>query len=186
VFQGNATDDFREEYKGERQMSARNSAVRLFIHAGMVVGAIFAVTILLAAMPGHNAPSVETISEPQQQSAAAQPMPSMLYGSMRMDLMDEKANETAAVSDMSQMHASSEHLQMTEMRPQTPADVARALLRAVSTLLSRLQPGRRGVEMSLDAARKSACATSHVRHFQQELCCRCVDPWAPQPGEAAA
>ena len=108
-------------------MSARSSAVRLLIHAGMVVAAILAVTILLAAMPGHNAPSVETISEPQQQSAASQPMPNMPYGSMRMDLMDEKANETAAVSDMGQMmSASSEHLHMTEMRPQTAADVARA------------------------------------------------------------
>jgi hypothetical protein len=92
----------------------------------MVVAAIFAVTILLAAMPGHNAPSVESVSEPQQQSAASQPMPNMPHGSMRMELMDEKANETAAVSDMSQMHASSEHLHMTEMRPQTAADAARA------------------------------------------------------------
>jgi len=92
----------------------------------MVVGAIFAVTILLAAMPGHNAPSVEVVSEPQQQSAASQPVPNMPHGSPRTDLSDEKANETAAVSDMSQMmNASREHLHMTEMRPQTPADVAR-------------------------------------------------------------
>ena len=38
-------------------MSVRSSAVRLLIHTGMVVGAIFAVTVLLAAMPGHHAPS---------------------------------------------------------------------------------------------------------------------------------
>jgi len=108
-------------------MSARSSLVRLVVHAGMVVGAIFAVTILLAAMPGHNAPSVEAVSEAQQQSAAAQPTPSMPHGSMKMDAVDEKANETAAVSDMGQMmSASSEHLHMTEMRAQTPADVARA------------------------------------------------------------
>ncbi len=107
-------------------MSARSSIVRLLVHAGMVVGAIFAVTILLAAMPGHNAPSVEVVSEPQQQSAASQPVPNMPHGSPRTDLSDEKANETAAVSDMSQMmNASREHLHMTEMRPQTPADVAR-------------------------------------------------------------
>jgi len=108
-------------------MSARDSAVRLFIHTGMVVGAIFAVTILLAAMPGHNAPSVETVIEVQQHSAETQPVPNIPHGSMRMDLSDERANETAAVSDMGQMmSASSEHLHMTEMRPQTAADVARA------------------------------------------------------------
>ena len=66
-------------------MSARSSIVRLLVHAGMVVAAIFAVTILLAAMPGHNAPSVEAVSEGQQQSAAAQPTPSMPHGSMKMD-----------------------------------------------------------------------------------------------------
>lgn len=108
-------------------MSVRSSVVRLVVHAGMVVGAIFAVTILLAAMPGHNAPSVESISEPQQQSAETQPVPNIPHSSMRMDLNDEKANETAAVSDMGQMmSASSEHLHMTEMRRQTASDVVRA------------------------------------------------------------
>jgi hypothetical protein len=126
-FRGNNNDDSWEEYKGRRKMSARSSAVRLLVHAGMLVGAIFAVTILLAAMPGHNAPPVESISEPQQQSAESQPVPNIPHGSMRMDLLDEKANETAAVSDMGQMmSASSEHLHMTEMRPQTAGDVARA------------------------------------------------------------
>jgi hypothetical protein len=108
-------------------MSGRSSAVRLLVRSGMVMGAIFAVTILLAAMPGHNAPTVEVVSAPQEQSAASQPIPSIPRGSTRMDLSDEKANETAAVSDMSQMmHGGSAHLHMTAMRPETPADVARA------------------------------------------------------------
>ena len=106
-------------------MSARSPVGRLLVQAGMVVGAIFAVTILLAAMPGHNAPSVEAVGE-QQQSAETQPVPSLPHGSMKMDNVDEKANEIAAVSDMGQMHGASEHLHMTEMRPQTAADVARA------------------------------------------------------------
>jgi hypothetical protein len=93
----------------------------------MVVGAILTVTILLAAMPGHRAPSVATVSMVQQQSAAAQPAPVIPRGSLRTDASDERANETAAVSDMSSMHgSSSEHMHMTEMRRQTPADVARA------------------------------------------------------------
>jgi hypothetical protein len=92
----------------------------------MVVGAILAVTILLAAMPGHNAPSVATVGQPQQQSAASQPVPSMPHGSIRIDTSDERANETAAISDMSVMHGSSAHMRMTEMRSQTPADLERA------------------------------------------------------------
>ena len=106
-------------------MSVRSSAVSLFAHTAMVVGAILTVTILLAAMPGHNAPAVATVSQPQQQSAASQPAPSIPRGSMRTDASDERANETAAVSDMSAMHGSSAHMRMTETRPQTPADVAR-------------------------------------------------------------
>ncbi|HVH50455.1 MAG TPA: hypothetical protein VM781_02220 [Candidatus Bathyarchaeia archaeon] len=108
-------------------MSVRSSAVRLFIHSAMVVGAILTVTILLAAMPGHKAPSVEGVSAPQEHSAAASPfVPGIPRGSMRMEAIDERANETAAVSDMSTMHGSSAHMRMTEMRPQTAADVERA------------------------------------------------------------
>jgi hypothetical protein len=108
-------------------MSVRSSAVRLFVHSAMVVGAILTVTILLAAMPGHKAPSVEIVSAPQEQSAAAaQLVPSIPRGSMRMEAIDERANETAAVSDMSTMHGGGAHMRMTEMRPQTAADVERA------------------------------------------------------------
>jgi len=107
-------------------MSVRSSAVRLLIHTGMVVGAIFAVTVLLAAMPGHHAPSVEAITFNQEQSAASQPVPAMPGGPAKTDSSDEKVNETAAVSDMSQMHGSAAHMHMTAMRPQTASDVARA------------------------------------------------------------
>jgi len=92
----------------------------------MVVGAILTVTILLAAMPGHRAPSIGTVSMVQQQSAAAQPAPVIPRGSLRTDANDERANETAAISDMSSMHGSSAHMHMTEMRSQTPGDIERA------------------------------------------------------------
>jgi hypothetical protein len=106
-------------------MSVRSSAVRFLIQSGMVLGALFAMTILLAAMPGHNAPNVEMTSVPQQ-SASAEPVAKIPGGSASTELLDEKANEVAAVSDMSQMHGSGEHMHMTAMRPQTPADVQRA------------------------------------------------------------
>jgi hypothetical protein len=111
-------------------MSARSSVVGLLVHAGMVVGAILAVTILLAAMPGHHAPSVAAISLPEPQGSASQgvsqPMPGMDHGQMNMDGSDEKASEKAAVSDMSRMHGSGPHMHMTEMRQQTPSDLERA------------------------------------------------------------
>jgi hypothetical protein len=116
-------------------MSARSSAIRLLIRAGMVFGAIFAVTILLAAMPGHNAPSVKAIvATPQQQSAGSQSashstsqdMPGMDHNQMGTGASaEEKANEKAAVSDMSHMRGGA-HMHMTEMRQQSPGDVERA------------------------------------------------------------
>ena len=107
-------------------MSARSSVVRVLVHTGMVVGAIFAVTILLAAMPGHNAPSVEAISMPSQQaqSSGSQEMPGMDHSQMNQSPA-EIANEKAAVTDMAHMHAGA-HMHMTEMRPQAPSDVQRA------------------------------------------------------------
>jgi len=107
-------------------MSVRSSAVRFLIRTGMVLGAIFAVTILLAAMPGHNAPKAASVNAMQEQSAAAEPAASIPRSSAVTDLSDEKANEVAAVSDMSQMHGAGAHLHMTEMRQPAPADVARA------------------------------------------------------------
>ena len=113
-------------------MSARSSALGVLVHAAMVVGAIFAVTILLAAMPGHHAPSVEAIGLPQQRSSgsqgASQEMPGMDHGQMGQTGIgdEEKANEKAAVSEMNHMHGASTHLHMSEMRAQSAGDVRRA------------------------------------------------------------
>src|SRR5262245_6020305 len=98
-------------------MSARSAAVRLLVHAAMVAGAIFAVTVLLAAMPGHHAPAVEVISVPQQQGARSQEMPGLDHS--QMDMSAEKANEKAAVSDMNDMRGGGPHMHMTGMRAQT-------------------------------------------------------------------
>lgn len=110
-------------------MSVRSSAVRFLIQSGMVLGALFAMTILLAAMPGHNVPNV-ALTDVQQQSASTEPVAKIPGGSPSTELIDEKANEIAAVSDMSQMHGamkmSGEHMHMTEMRTQTASDVQRA------------------------------------------------------------
>jgi hypothetical protein len=103
-----------------------SAAVRLLVHTGMVVGAIFAVTILLAAMPGHHAPSVEANPLPQQQGSTSQQVPAINHGQMKMDTSTEQSSEAAAVSDMNHMPGNSAHMHMTEMRQQTPADARRA------------------------------------------------------------
>lgn len=111
-------------------MSARKSVVRFLTHTGMVVGAIFVVTVLLAAMPGHNAPLVQAVGVQEQQGGGGQPaassqdMPGMDHGHMNMG--DENANEGAAVTEMAHMHGGGPHMHMTEMRAQNPADVQRA------------------------------------------------------------
>jgi hypothetical protein len=116
-------------------MSVRKTVVQLVTKATIGFGALFLVSVLLAAMPGHHAPTVgsaENISasagadSPQQTSDHSSAAQSTTPG-MKM-AVDEKSNEGAAVEDMSGEHhdAHRQHMYMTTMRPQTPEDVARA------------------------------------------------------------
>src|SRR5271170_823666 len=113
-------------------MSARRTLLHLAAKTGMLVGAIFVVTVLLVATPGHHAPAAQSPaaqeSAPPQQS---KPMPGM-------DMGDEKASEKAAVQDMTPGHndAHSHHMYMTAMRTQTPEDVQRA-----NEIVSQLRAG---------------------------------------------
>jgi hypothetical protein len=111
-------------------MSARSQFVRLATKFGMLVGAIFVVTVLLAAMPGHHAPGTQTQESRQQSSAAQstdkqqQKMDPKMPG---MDMDDAKANEAHAVQDMTPgQHAHNAHMHMTAPRPETSEDAARA------------------------------------------------------------
>jgi hypothetical protein len=111
-------------------MSARSQLVRVATKFGMLVAAIFVVTVLLAAMPGHHAPDTQT-QESQPQSSAAQSQQqqqqSMDPNMPAMDMDDAKANEAHAVRDMTMgEHAHNAHMRMTAPRPQTPEDAARA------------------------------------------------------------
>ena len=110
-------------------MSARKPVVRFFARAAMVVGAIFVVTVLLAAMPGHNAPSVQAVGPEVHQSSSqgSSAVPSVMdHSQMSMDMSNDKENEKAAVNEMNHMRGSSAHLHMTEMRTQNSADLHRA------------------------------------------------------------
>ena len=106
-------------------MSARRTLLHLAAKTAMVFGAIFVVTVLLVAMPGHHAPAAQTPA--LQQSAP--PSPATQSKDMSgMDMDDAKSNEKAAVADMTPGHtdAHSQHMFMTTMRQETPEDVQRA------------------------------------------------------------
>ena len=105
-------------------MSARSSIVQVLTKTGMLLGALFVFTLLLAALPAHRAPAQEaSTQEPPAQS------PEVGHGSMPgMDMSDEHASEKAAVHDMTPGHRDghSQHMTMTAMRAQTPEDAQRA------------------------------------------------------------
>ena len=104
-------------------MSARSQFVQLAAKTGILVGALFIVTVLLAAIPAHRLPV-----EAQNADAASQDMQSMDHSKMSgMDMDDAKASEHAAVEDMTAGHgAHSLHMHMTAMRPRGAEDVRRA------------------------------------------------------------
>ena len=109
-------------------MSARTQLIRLAAKAGILLGALFLVTVLLAAMPGHRTPVVqsqESQQPPPPQSSQPQAMEPNMPG---MDMDDAKANEAHAVHDMTPggHDAHNLHMHMTAMRPQNPEDAARA------------------------------------------------------------
>jgi hypothetical protein len=110
-------------------MSARSTFIHLAAKAGILFGALFLVSVLLAAIPGHRAPAVP-VQDSQQSSSSqpqeSQPMDHSKMSGMEMD--DAKANEAHAVHDMTAGHmgAHNSHMRMTAMRPQTPEDAARA------------------------------------------------------------
>jgi hypothetical protein len=110
-------------------MPARSTLFHLAAKAGLLFGALFLVSVLLAAIPTHHAPSAqeqEAQQPPSAPSEEAQPMDHSKMSGMDMD--DAKANEAHAVHDMTRGHmdAHSLHMHMTAMRPQTPEDTARA------------------------------------------------------------
>jgi hypothetical protein len=106
-------------------MSARSTFVQIAAKAGMLLGAIFVVTVLLAAIPAHHIQTEQVAVTQEPSSAPQQPEQKSMVG---MNMSDEKANEKAAVSDMTsgEHEAHAQHMTMTTMRPRTPEDVRRA------------------------------------------------------------
>jgi hypothetical protein len=110
-------------------MSARSTFIHFATKAGILFGALFLVSVLLAAIPGHRAPAAPLHEAQQSSSSQSQESQGMDHSKMPgMDMDDAKANEAHAVHDMTPGHmdAHSLHMHMTAMRPETPEDGARA------------------------------------------------------------
>src|SRR5271163_2404903 len=110
-------------------MSARSAAVQVAIKASIVFGALFVVSVLLAAMPGHHPPAVGSAENTAASVSPAHSQQEADHASMPGMKMpgDEKSSEGQAVEDMSgEHHNHSLHMHMTSMRPQMPGDEARA------------------------------------------------------------
>src|SRR5437879_516138 len=94
-------------------MSARSTFFHLAAKAGILFGALFLVSVLLAAIPGHHAPA--TPGQESQQSSGSQPQesPPMDHSKMSgMDMDDAKANEAHAVHDMTRGQMDAHNLHM--------------------------------------------------------------------------
>ncbi len=110
-------------------MSTRRTLIHLAAKAGILFGALFLVSVLLSAIPGHRPPEAPVQESQQSSSAQSQESQEMDHSKMSgMDMDNAKANEAHAVHDMTpgHMEAHSLHMHMTAMRPQTPEDAARA------------------------------------------------------------
>src|SRR5260370_10836657 len=110
-------------------VTCAGSVTHLAAKAGILFGALFLVSVLLAAIPGHHAPAAagqEAQQSSGSQSQDSQPMDHTQMSGMDMD--DAKANEAHAVHDMTRgrLDAHNLHMQQTPIRPQTPEDAARA------------------------------------------------------------
>ena len=76
-------------------MSARSTTVQLVTKATVGIGALFLVSVLLAAMPGHHAPTVGSAESGSDTPSRPRPSPEADHASMPGMKMsgDEKSSE---------------------------------------------------------------------------------------------
>jgi hypothetical protein len=104
-------------------MFVRSTSIHIATKAGILLGALFLVGVLLAAIPAHKLTPAQSSSS--QESPALQSTPNSMPG---MDMSDEHATEAGAVHDMTLggRDPHSLHMYMTTPRPQTSEDIQRA------------------------------------------------------------
>ncbi len=110
-------------------MSARRTLIHLGTKAGILLGALFVVGVLLAAIPAHHEPVAQESPAPQYSSSQSQDQPNMDPASTPgMDMDDAKTNEAHAMHDMASGHMNGHnaHMRMTSLRSQNALDTVRA------------------------------------------------------------
>jgi hypothetical protein len=116
-------------------MSVNHPLARIVVKAGALLVGVLVFTVLLAAIPAHRAPAAPLTLLQEAPNPAHQPEQDM--SGMNMD---ERANEKAAVRDMTptpgHSDAHSLHMTMTAMRPPSPEDLNRA-----NQIVERLKVG---------------------------------------------
>ncbi len=108
-------------------MSSRSTLIHLVTRAGIGLGALFVVGVLLAAIPNHRPPVVVTTPLNGGQESQA-PAAGTDHANMPgMNMQAGQANEQAAMEVMANMHhGDTAHLHMTTARPMSPDDQQRA------------------------------------------------------------
>jgi hypothetical protein len=111
-------------------MSRRSTFVKIATKAGILFGALFLVTVLIAAIPAHQQKPLEVVVTPDQQptqDSAAQAQPASQPGdhsAMPGMTMDEKVSERTDVNGLTPGHRDghSKHAHMTKMHDRTHKD----------------------------------------------------------------
>jgi hypothetical protein len=108
-------------------MSSRGMLVHFVTRAGIGLGALFVVGVLLAAIPNHRTPVVAGIYTQAEQEAQTQAGSTDHASMPGMNMEEAQSNERAAMEDMAHLHhGDTAHTHMTSARPQSPADQQRA------------------------------------------------------------
>jgi hypothetical protein len=129
-------------------MPAGKTVLSVLRKTGLVLGALFLVTVLLSAMPGHHAPDCRLAAaaqDPQPSPPPGHGMQGMDHTSMAgMDREDARAREQSAVSDRTTGHhpEHSLHMKMTALRPPNGQDAQRASGKSRHTFAKALKNTR--------------------------------------------
>src|SRR5260370_25073641 len=104
-------------------MSARSTVIHFATRAGILFGALFLVSVLLAAIPGHHAPAAALPQAQQSFSSHSRESHPLDHSKMSgMDMDDATPNDVHAVHAMppGHMDAHNVHMHLTPIKPDQP------------------------------------------------------------------
>jgi hypothetical protein len=108
-------------------MSSRSTLIHSVTRAGIGLGALFVVGVLLAAIPNHRPPVVVTTAVNAEQESQAPAAGADHTNMPGMNMQAGQANEQAAMEDMANMqHGDTAHMHMTSAKPLSANDHQRA------------------------------------------------------------